>query len=238
MNSLTQNTAVNNSLNGILLNNSQYNTLTGNNASSNALNGIILTNSTQNTLNSNIANNNRQTYGIYLNNSAQNTLINNSMSGNSLNFGLDGTTDQDYVQNIDRTNLVNGKSIIYLYNGNRVVIDRTSNAGMVIAINGTNLVLENLNLTTNEYGVYFRNTKTSSFFNVTASGNLNGITLDQGSSGNSVDDSSASGNHLNGLLVQSSNSNIITDTRFSNNGQNGIVHQFLKFEPGRHRHGK
>ena len=200
---------------------SDSNYLTLNIANGNHANGIILSNSTDNTLTSNTANNNLVLYGIYLTASGNNILRNNTMSGNALNFGLDGTTDQDYVQDIDTTNKVNGKSIIYLRNTMDSIVDSSSNAGTVYVINGTNVTLRDLQLNQDEFGVYLRNTTLSNIENVSASLNIQGIEVEQSNS-NNISGSNTSYNRQNGIFLINSNNNNLTNDTSTYNTLNGI----------------
>ena len=64
------------------------------------------------------------------------------MTNNRLNFGLDGTTDADFVQTINDTNTVDGRLVIYRQNVDNITINASSNAGTVYVINGTNVTVD------------------------------------------------------------------------------------------------
>lgn len=96
-----------------------------------------------------IANNDE---GIDLVSSGDNTLRNNTLTNNTLNFGVRGFRRFSYFENdIDSSNTVNGKSIIYWVNqrGQQVPLD----AGYVALINCTYITIKNLNLSKNRQGV-------------------------------------------------------------------------------------
>ncbi len=80
-------------------------------------------------------------YGLFLINSGGSTLHNNTMTNNTYNFGLSGITDAHFIQQIDTTNLVNGKSVLYLRNVQDEVIDPSRNAGTIYVVNGTNVTV-------------------------------------------------------------------------------------------------
>jgi parallel beta-helix repeat protein len=134
-NTLTSNTANSNNARGIALWNSGGNTLTDNIANSNTEYGIVLQDSSGNTLTDNIANSNTE-YGIYLWDSSSNTLKNNRMSENKYNFGVSSGSLHGYLQNIDTSNLVDGKSIYYWVNQQNKQIP--GDAGYVGIVNSHN----------------------------------------------------------------------------------------------------
>jgi hypothetical protein len=113
------------------------------------------------------------------------------MSGNSYNFGVLGwdvvilgtshysnKVQQDFqmssssnivggldlpLQNdIDTSNLVDNKPIYYLIGTSDIVIDSSSNAGIVYCINCDNVTVQDLNLVNNYVGVFFYHTGNSS----------------------------------------------------------------------------
>jgi len=166
-NTLTNNTANSNKGDGILLSSSSNNIITGNNVSNNSY-GISIGGSS-NTITNNTANNN--SYGIYLGSSNKNTLRGNLMFDNGYNFKAKNCSFND----IDTSNLVNGKPIYYLVGASNTIIDSSSNAGTVYCIDCDNITVKDLILTNNGYGIYFYNTSNSRIMNNQISNNDYGI---------------------------------------------------------------
>jgi len=143
---------------GIILSGSQDNILSENLVSNNTWFGIKI-GSNKNTIKSNVVKN--QGVGILLL-GEENTLRDNSMLNNSFNFQV-GTSHQFaasfLVNDVDQSNTVNGKPIIYWINVHNKQVP--SNAGYVALCNCTNMVIQNLSLSKNEHGVLLVNTTNS-----------------------------------------------------------------------------
>ncbi|WP_229392436.1 NosD domain-containing protein [Methanosarcina sp. DH2] len=104
------------------------------------------------------------------------TLKNNLLSGNEYNFGaeaISGSSGND----IDTSNLVDGKPIYYLAGKSDKVLDASSNAGTVYLIDCENITVRGQVLEHNVYGLFLYNTTNSSFDNNVVSLNLRGIYL-------------------------------------------------------------
>ncbi len=224
-NKLRGNNASNNRGGGISLDWANNNTLSGNNASNNRFGGISLSYSSSNTLIGNNASNNR--YGIQISSDKEsedgdaeyyctnNTLKNNIMTGNMYNFELDAHRCSDF-QNIDKSNLVDGKPIYYIRGASNTIYDSSTNAGTFYCINCVNVTLKDLNLTNNGYGVFFSSTTLSKIQNVKVYNNSDyGIYLYY-SSNNTLTGNNAS-NNWNGIYLYSSSNNKIFNNIFSDN---------------------
>jgi parallel beta-helix repeat protein len=120
---------------GIYFYHAEHCTISNNKANSN-YNGIDLWDSNNNNRLTNNTVSNNSYYGISLRMSSNNTLTNNTMSGNKYNFGICCVSLSDYIQNIDPSNKVNGRSIYYLVNQQNQQIP--DDAGFVGLINSTN----------------------------------------------------------------------------------------------------
>ncbi len=100
---------------GIFLVSSNNNTITNNYASNNEVTGIGLSeNSRSNIITGNNASYNMGGAGIALANSGNNTLRNNLMSDNYHNLDAEGFSYSELDNDIDTSNLVDGKPIYYL----------------------------------------------------------------------------------------------------------------------------
>ena len=160
-------------------------------------------------------------YGIYLDSTSNNTLTNNTMSGNTYNFGVYGRNLTHYLHNIDKTNLVDGKTVYYWVNRQNQQIP--DDAGFVGIINCTNITVRDLTLTNNNYGVLLAFSNNSRIENVTVSSNHDGVYL-LSSSSNTITNSSIASNNWDGsgIYLSSSSNNTISNSIVSNNRGVGI----------------
>ena len=218
-NTLYGNTANLNNYIGISLSYfSNNNTLIGNNASdydaywSSSI-GIDIGSSSNNTLISNNASNNN--LGISLESSSKNVLINNMMKGNLYNFKLDGISYSDFDNQIDTTNMVDGKPIYYIKGAMDTGYDSYTNAGTFYCISCVNVTLNNLDLKNNYFGIFLWNVTRSNIQNVNASNNYHGIHL-WSSDNNILRGSNANGNGDTGIFL-GGNNNMLIDNTASNN---------------------
>jgi parallel beta-helix repeat protein len=167
--------------------------------------------SSNNNLSGNSLTNNE--YGIYISSSSNNVLKNNSMNNNTCNFGVHG----EYAHNVDVSNTVDGKPIIYWVNQR----DRTvpSDAGYVALINCTNITVQDLNLANNGHGILFVSTTDSTITKNHITNTGNGIYIYESSS------NTISGNNLanngDGIRGQASSNNNISSNNITAN-ENGI----------------
>ena len=214
-NTLTNNTASDN-ICGISLSSSDNNTLTNNTANNGDV-GIYLDSSASNTLTNNTASDNN--YGIDLSSSASNTLTGNMMSQNEYNLRVQSSVLTYYLNDIDTSNLVNSKPVYYLTNSSDAVVP--SNAGVVYAINCTNVSMQDINITNEYYGVLFYETDNSTIENATISECNYGISLSSSAS-NTLTNNTASNNSYYGIYLDSSASNTLTGNTASNNSYHGI----------------
>ena len=203
--------------------------------------GIYTSSSTDSTLTNNTLNSNE--YGIYLEYSTDNTLIDNTMTSNGYNFGVYGTSPEHFFQNIDISNLVDGKPIYYLIDqaGMNVPYD----AGQVYVVNSTNVTVKDItisncfdgvtfaytnnskieNVTTSEceYGFYLFKSDFNILNNISANNNDYGIIIDE-SNNNTVSDSIVNSSTFEGIyLYTSSYYNTLTNNIVSNNEWDGIA---------------
>ena len=187
------------------------NSILANNNASNNGNGIYLTDSINSILMNNTANSNRDC-GILLYYSSNSTLTNNSMSGNRWNFGVSGNTachynPSDYTQNVDTSNLVNGKPVYYWIDQQNKQIP--CDAGFVGIVNSSNITVRDLTLTNNCEGVLFAYTNNSIIENITVSKNDLSIFL-ASSSNNVIVENDVSDSH-HGISISYSGDNTIKD---------------------------
>jgi parallel beta-helix repeat protein len=143
---------------GIILKGSQNNILSENRVSKNGWVGIKIE-ANNNTIESNVVKNHEE--GILLLGN-ENTLRNNTIADNVFNFRV-GTSHQSgasyLVNDVDQSNMVNGKPIIYWINVQNEQVP--SDAGYVALFNCTNIVMQNMSLSKNEHGILMVNTTNS-----------------------------------------------------------------------------
>jgi parallel beta-helix repeat protein len=136
----------------VYLNRCSNNTLEGNNISAGGAYGIRLGYSPQNRVQGNVVANCNT--GLLLEHSGGTTLSENSVHSNLWNFGVSGDGLPDYVQSIDMSNKVDGKSIYYLVNAKDVLLDapQSQDVGYLGIVNSSNIRAKNLNLSHNADG--------------------------------------------------------------------------------------
>jgi parallel beta-helix repeat protein len=172
--------------------------------------GIFLTKVSKCNLTDNIITNN--SLGIFFESSSYNTLRNNNITMNQYNFGVLGSELSHYIQDVDNSNLVDGKPVYYWVNHNGEEIP--SGAGFVAIVNSTNIIAKNLDLENNYEGVLFAYAWNSTVTNNTAVSNLHGI-VTFSSSNVTISDNNVTGEPYYGLgigLILSSNNTVLGNT--------------------------
>ncbi|GBE58445.1 periplasmic copper-binding protein [bacterium BMS3Abin01] len=178
--------------------------------------GVKLQNSNNNTVTGNSVSNCGA--GIMLYNSGGNVLTGNVMTGNDKNFNVSGTLDADFINDIDTSNLVDGKPVYYLVNKTNQVIDASTNAGVLFCINCDQVSVSGLAITNNLVGIYLRHTTNSRVFNNTVTGCGEGITMDL-SSGNVLSGNQSNNNYWAGFALRGSDNNKLVGNTAYSNGQ-------------------
>ena len=170
---------------GIELRSSHWNSIFHNTLSESGLNVWIIA-STGNNIADNAVTDGG--WGISLSQSANNTLRNNNISGNHFNFDAWGTRIWDYVQDIDISNLVNGKAMYYLVNEGNVEIDSSTSPGVgyVGLVSCENASVKGLTLEADTAGILLVNTSDSVIENLRISDVSVGINVEFGSSNNTI----------------------------------------------------
>jgi parallel beta-helix repeat protein len=180
--------------------------------------GIYIGHST----NSRISDNNviESNLGLYLYASSNVTLRNNSMSTNRYNFGVYGDTLQEYIHDIDATNLVDEKPLIYWVEqtGGQPPLD----AGYVAIVNSSNVTLKDLTLSKNWQAVLFAYSTNSNIKNVTATMNMDCIWI-LNCSACSVTSSTISDNNWGGIALVDSSACSAYYNNINNNAEYGVL---------------
>ena len=182
-----------------------------------ATNGIIL-GSTGNNLTGNIVKDN--TYGIEIGYPghaiyACNTLRNNTLMNNQYNFVIssEGPYLSLFINDIDTSNTINGKTIYYLINKQNLILDPSSHprVGYLGLVNCSGIIVRGLNLTENGQGMLLAFTTNSTITETNFRGNMwGGISLKYSCNNTFMDNYVE--NNKKGILLAASNGN-----RFVNN---------------------
>ena len=196
-NSISGNNIANNAYGIYLYYSSNNNIVSGNNITANFCHGIVLDSSSN--YNS-ISGNNiyLNVEGMHLISSSYNLLHNNTLSGNTYNFGVSGGASHHFYNYVNKSNLVNGRPILYSINSTNAIFDAKTNAGTVYIVNGKNITVKDLTLTENFCGVFFWNVTNSLIQNITATSNIYGVRL-QASRDNIVSGNNLTANRNSGI---------------------------------------
>jgi parallel beta-helix repeat protein len=142
--------------------------------------------------------------------STGNTMKTNSMAGNLYNLNIDGTEN-----NIDTTNLVEGKPVVYLEGATGVTIGPASDAGVVICVDCRDMTVEGLDISRNYGGIHLINTSHSIIADNRIRSSKAGIWLDD------ANDNQVTGNTLSGngeaVFLHNSSQNTISGNTISEN---------------------
>jgi parallel beta-helix repeat protein len=226
---------------GVLLNKSTNNIIEGNMVVSyaNSNDAIsILNGSTNNTFSQNyLYGSVFLGHGIYIDESAGNKFRNNTVSNgqrsyywpstNKFNFLIECSNTSspvDLVQDIDSSNILDGKPMCYWVNQHDKVVP--SGVAYVALVNCSGITAQNLNLTNNGQGLLLVSTTNSTFRDNNITGNNQGIVLLE-SSNNTFTDNNIAKNVYGFTLYSSYNSflsnRFIDNERESANFQNGYM---------------
>jgi len=173
-------------------------------------------------LNTQISDNNviEGNLGLYLYATSNVFLRNNNMSTNSYNFGIYGDSLQNYIHDIDVSNTVDGRPLIYWVNQT----DRQppANSGYVAIVNSTNISLQDLTLSRNWQAVLFAYSTNSDIRNITATRNMDSIWI-LNCSACYVTNSTISDNSWGGIALVDSSACSVYGNDINNNAEYGIL---------------
>lgn len=205
---------------GIYLDRCSGATLENNTLSGNAVAGITLFGGNRHVLTGNTATGNAQA-GIDVANCPLSRFTGNAMADNGLNFRISGKVDSDYNQDIDASNTVQGKALLYVVGANGATFDASSNAGAVYLINCSGVTVKGLALSRNDVGVLLWKTSNSRLEGLQVSASAHGIWLRNGSNGNTLQGNTIDGSGY-GIYVEGSSSNVVTDNEIRGSGSYGL----------------
>jgi parallel beta-helix repeat protein len=152
---------------------------------------------------------------------SDNILKNNKMNQNTYNFAITpgGKNSNWYINDVDTSNLVNGKPIYYLVNEDGIKIESLSNAGQVILVNSKNINVEGLSISNVGPGILLVNTKDTNINNnIISEVTWDGIILKYNSMNNEINENSITTNKFNSgiILTDNSDTNTINYNQLSN----------------------
>jgi len=228
-NTLSKNTIKADSIGGIYLESSDNNTLSSNNITANGGNGgIAFESSDRNTVSNNVVSANN--IGIELYYSSSNVLSGNMIANDTYyNFGMYGVSLAYFMNNVDTSNLVNGKPVYYLMNESNVMMSpKTSpeGVGYVGFVNCENVTVEGLTLTKNVQGLLLANTTDSRITDNNITANYDGVDL-YNSSSDVLSGNNVTANTYYGINLESlSDNNTLTGNNIIANSEAGISFYF------------
>ena len=133
--------------------------------------GIYVISSSFNTITNCDVSDNRH-YGIYLTSATGNILRDNTIYNHAWDFVVSVSVLSDADNDIDTSNLVNGKPIYYIRGLSNQTYDETFNIGFLGLISCTNITVKNLDV----YGILLANVTHSTISNVNTHNSRFGIT--------------------------------------------------------------
>ena len=156
------------------------------------------------------------------------TLRDNHFDNNTYNFYVNGgdATDGYLVQDVDTSNLVNGKPIYYLIQQHDLTFDgNTTTIGDLLLINCNRITATNLDISHNYHGILALSTTNSHITNSTLTNNEFGIHLFLGSSVNTITHCHITDNGYGVAAQETSDNNLIEASNLSHNSLFGYWSQ-------------
>lgn len=209
-----RNTQIGFALYGIYLWNATGNIVTGNTLTYNGY-GIYLVAASQNSVIGNNATNND--IGINLESSTNNILRDNIMN-NDHNLAVYGTEAQHFDNDIDDSNIANGKKVYYIISESNLVIGPPTypDVGYLALVNCQNITVHDLELSNNGHGLLMAYTTGSTITQNEIKDNYSGIGL-FASTGNYIGGNNIDNNYRGIQLSNSSTANSVSANNVTNN---------------------
>lgn len=162
---------------------------------------------------------------IYLGYTSNNSIKNNELNGNANSLTVVGGGLSDFFQDIDTSNVVDGKILYYLTNKRDLVIDQSTfpDIGYLGLVNSTRVLIKDF--MTERSGIMLANVTHSTLMNTTSSR----IVLWY-SQFNLIKRNVVSNNADNNIIVLYSQENEIIENEIKNAGGHGIVLQYSKYD--------
>ena len=218
-NTVTNNTVIWNTNDGIGATSRSNNNTISNNILSYNYHGICLHENAQNNL---VINNtlSRNDFGFYITYSfGNNTLMENTLTENDCGLYVFGTRSNDYKNSIDTSNTVNGKPVYYFYDIHDYVIDGFDITHLTVA-ESTNVTIKNCNISNGD-GIHLGFVIDSYITNNTALDNYQGIFVGL-CSNNEIFQNTFNSSLNDGVSINLATNNIFFENNISKNTKNGI----------------
>jgi parallel beta-helix repeat protein len=176
------------------------------------------------------------TYGISFSTSAGNTLTNNHLNNNRYNLCFDWELTTDFANNIDTSNLVDDKPVIYWVNEHDKVVP--SNAGFVGLVDCSNITVKGLKISNNSPAILLGQTLSSQVIENQLENNSYGIVLRGNPFSatigpceyNQISYNNIMHNAHDGIWLYGSNHNKISYNNIVGNEENGIVAFYCNYD--------
>jgi parallel beta-helix repeat protein len=151
-------------------------------------------------------------YGIRFDSSLNNTLRNNILKDNTEDFII---SEDSFFNNVDSSNKIKDKPIYYWINQSNKIVP--SDAGLIILVNCTQIIIHDINIQNSYYAIIFVDTKNSTIKNSILSDNYYGIWF-YNSSKNLITENTFINNGYPGAInLDSSSNNMIVRNNFTGN---------------------
>ncbi|MFQ5621593.1 MAG: nitrous oxide reductase family maturation protein NosD [Candidatus Nanoarchaeia archaeon] len=144
----------------------------------------------------------------------ENRLQLNNLTNNHYSLSISGYYLHHYIQDIDISNIIDGKPILYLVNQHNLVVDPSTfpNLGFLGLINCSNITIRNFNFTRNPSGILLAYTRHSTISNTFVSHNIFGIRLADASNNTIFSNTIAYNNYA--IAFHNSSNNVIFHNNF------------------------
>jgi nitrous oxidase accessory protein len=157
--------------------------------------------------------------GIYLNESPKSQFKDNSLAGNKFNFGVYSSTLEGYVQDIDESNTVEGKPIVYWVG--QVGKQVPAEAGYIAAVNCSDVTISGGVLEKNWQNLLFAYTENSTITNVRSTLGMDSIWLLE-STNCTLQNNNVTGNVWGGVALVNTSDCTVQGNTFKGNGGYGL----------------
>jgi parallel beta-helix repeat protein len=141
---------------------------------------------------------------------SHNTIRNNNMSNNWRNLDVGGGRAPDNIDDIDTSNVINGKPIYFWVNHQNDEVP--TDAGYVGIVNSTNIIIRNLNMENNWIGILLSYTDNSLITDNLLTNNTCGLTLEK-----------CSNNTISRNEINKNSIGIFVSDSFRHHGNNSIT---------------